>query len=271
MTDMESIELESCNAPIIRQLERLQHDCLSLQKKLKQKQYYLEYERLRWKLYAQQHGAAIYQDVTSTPAFNRHIILPFVELNSNYLFVRSKLIQMNCLTKDDITEMEAYVLSAANESESALAQLRFFPAFQQTHLTAATRHKQMLFQRRIELCDEINKVRHQYEETSLFYKKLHRRATMLSLIAIGLPVLIGGLMAHLITKIMTQVKLKELHKHRQEMLKQIKSDDHPGLDYLHDEIRMNEYLLIKQGFFMVLKERHHAMLMHVERYILNSG
>lgn len=270
MADFDTVELDDFNARIIRQMAEVKERFAVLQTRLNQKKYFIEYEQHRWTLQAQEHGSLPVAELDISAGFSKDIMIPFVEANSRYLGLKQELIMQKCLTRDEVAEIESEVLASAGKSEEDLSKMLFFPAFQKKHLVAADDHKQLLLQRQESLNFDIHLIRSEYTQKSRFYKKLHFGASVLSLVGIGLPILLGGLMAHLITKLSARAKIASINRRKNENNHHIANNIHPALDALHDEIRQNESHLLKQSFFTAAKAKHDQKIDKLEQYFPGS-
>lgn len=176
----------------------------------------------------------------------------FSYLYLNYEDLKRKL--THYLSEAEIKEIEDSVINVAHD-ERAFDNLMFFPQYQAVHTAAVAQHAEALNQAKFFNNQDVWIKSSNYSERVKTYRTWYLYTGLLSIIGIGLPFLLGGLVTHIIDKIAVKLSNGSCEKNIRLIDRQIEANTNPKLSELQAKVNIDTESVLRQGFFSLAKQR----------------
>ncbi len=227
---------------ILKKLSDIQIEFISLQNKI------------QFNLRLQQEHRDVLQgrkhDVSNDYVYQ--VMSNFSYLYLSYEDIKRKL--THYLSAAEIKEIEDSVINAA-EDDRAFANLMFFPQYQAMHTASVSQHAQALNQAKYYNDQDVWIKNTNYSERVKTYRTWYLYTGLLSIIGIGIPFLLGGLVTHIIDKLSVALSSASLRKNNQQIDRQIEANTNPKLSALEAKVNIDTESVLRQGFFSLAKQR----------------
>jgi hypothetical protein len=253
----EAIELPSLGQPylaiedLLKRLNDIKAEFLTLQNKIKHN------ARLQ-----SEHNDFLNNRINQVSSeYIYQVMSNFSFLYLNYEDIKRKLTQF--IPADEIKAIEDSVAHAAQDN-NAFANLMFFPQYQDLHSDAVRKHADELSNARSFNAQDIwiNSVN--YSERVKSYRTWYFYTGLLSIVGIGIPLLLGGVVAHIIDKISVKLANQAREKAISSIDRQLDASVNPGLADLQAKVNIDTESVLRQGFFALAKQRYERVIREVD-------
>ncbi len=237
--------------------EQLIASLIQVRNKFEALQKALEQDRELAEEYAIHSNAKSLSAKDFTPVFKARIIKPYHNLVKEYLNLKKDI--QRFIASDELDDIENSVLNVVNDDEKR-KKLYYFPTYQKIHESAFNKHQEQVKSQISTIESKVEKIKFNYEARRKVYKEIYFGAGLASIVLLGLPVLIGTAIVQLIDKIILEIRKKSLCSDIASKKVNLNEQRHPQRKSMHEKIRNDSAMRLRQGLFFVVQTRHQPSL-----------